>query len=199
MTVTVWTTVFGGYHRFLPGWLEAAEAANPDRILVVSDLRLKVSADVVVARPSGRFPEASMRNVACRNGDGWLWQIDVDDRIMPDALQVLNGRVCDIVQVGYVSTAGGRRLPTLTSNEQYLNNRHNEWMSGSPFTRDIFERAGGFPDIAWSDWGFWRRCCRAGAVVEAGGQVCYIYREEPDDSVTGRYQDERHITEALEQ
>ena len=197
MSVTIWTTVFGGYHRFLGGWLEAAEAANPDRILVVSDLRLKVSADVVVARPSGRFPEASMRNVACQNGDGWLWQIDVDDRIMPDALQVLKGRTCDIVQVGYVSTAGGRRLPTMTSNEQYLAQRHNEWMSGSPFTKDIWERAGGFPDIAWSDWGFWRRCCRAGAAVEAGGQVCYIYREEPHDSVTGRYQDPVHITEAL--
>jgi hypothetical protein len=197
--VTVWTTVFGRYHRFLPEWLECAERAGPGRILVVSDRPLDVAADVVVAEPQGRFPEAFMRNVACENGDGWLWQVDVDDRIMPDALQVLVGRDCDVVQVGYVSTAGGHRNPTLTSNEQYLANRHNEWMSGSPFTKDMWVRAGGFPDIAWSDWGFWRRCCRAGARVEAAGRPCYVYREEPSDSVTGRYQDSVHVAEALAQ
>jgi hypothetical protein len=197
--VTVWTTVFGTYHRFLPGWLESARLAGPDRILVVSDRPLDVDVDVVVAQPEGRFPEAYMRNVACENGDGWLWQVDVDDRIMPDALRVLEGRECDIVQVGYVSTAGGHRNPTLTSNEQFLNNGHNEWMSGSPFTKDMWTRAGGFPDIAWSDWGFWRRCCRAGARVEAAGRPCYVYREDPSDSVTGRYQDAVHIVEALEQ
>jgi hypothetical protein len=199
MDVTVWTTVFGRYHRFLDGWMENAVKAGPDRIMVVSDRPLDIAADVIVATPQGRFPEAYMRNVGCEAGDGWLWQIDVDDRIMPDALEVLAGRDCDIVQVGYVSTAGGRRLPTLTSNEQYLSLGHNEWMSGSPFTKDMWVRAGGFPDIAWSDWGFWRRCCRAGARVEAGGRVCYVYREEPHDSVTGGYQDDVHIAEALAQ
>lgn len=195
--VTVWTTVFGDYHRFLEGWLDAAKAANPDRILIVSDRDLQVSADVVVATPSGRFPEASMRNVACENGDDWLWQIDVDDRILPDVLGTLDGRDCDVMQVGYCSTRGVQPLPQPLSNKQYLAARKNMWTSGSPFTKDIWIRAGGFPDIAWSDWGFWRRCCRADARVEFPNVHGYIYREEPQDSVTGKYQDARHVYEAM--
>jgi len=195
--VTVWTTVFGTYHRFLDGWLDAALAAGPDRVLVVSDRVLRVPADVVVATPSGRFPEASMRNVGCEHSDGWLWQVDVDDRIMPDALGVLDGRDCDVVQVGYRSTRGPTPLPLPLTNEQFLGRDGNLWMSGSPFTKDMWVRAGGFPDVAWSDWAFWRRCCRAGARVEFARRPCYVYREEPDDSVTGRYQDPLHIREAL--
>jgi hypothetical protein len=197
VTVTVWTTVFGGYHRFLDGWLVAAHAAHPDRLLVVSDRTLSVNADVIVAEPYGEFPEAHMRNVACEAAKGWLWQIDVDDRIMPDALGVLEGRDCDVVQVGYRSTQGGIHIPTVVPHNLFLAGP-NRYISGSPFTKDMWVRAGGFPHIAWSDWGFWRKCARAGGRFEAAGRACYIYREEPHDSVTGKYQDARHVREAMQ-
>lgn len=197
MSVTVWTTVFGTYHRFLGGWLEAAHGANPDRVLIVSDRPLNVDGDVIVAEPYGEFPEAHMRNVACESGHGWLWQIDVDDRIMPDALGVLEGRSCDVVQVGYQSTAGGIHIPTVVAHDLFLGG-WNRYISGSPFTKDVWVRAGGFPHVAWSDWGFWRRCARIGAKFEAAGRACYVYREEPHDSLTGRYQDARHVAEVME-
>jgi hypothetical protein len=195
--VTVWTTVFGTYHRFLDGWLEAATQAGADRLLIVSDRPLDVPADVVVQEPQGAFPESFMRNVACKNGDGWLWQIDVDDRIMPDALEVLHGRDCDVVQVGYVTGKRGLCIPAVVPNARYLNSP-NGYTSGSPFTKDVWERAGGFPDIAWSDWGFWRRCARVGARFEAAGRTCYVYRQDYADSLTGKYQDKRHVREAME-
>lgn len=196
--VTVWTTVFGRYHRFLPDWLSAVEAAEPARVLVVSDRMLSLPVDVVVVRSSSEFPEAEMRNVACRESDGWLWQIDVDDRILPDALRALEGRVCDVLQVGYQSSAGHVYVPSVAPNDEYLKHP-NCYTSGSPFTKDIWERAGGFPNIAFSDWGFWRRCARAGAHFEEAGQVCYWYREEPQDSLTGKYLETRHVAEAMAQ
>lgn len=194
--VTVWTTVFGGYHRFLPGWLEAAVAARPDRLLIVSDRELEVPADVIVAEPIGRFPEHRFRNLACEAADGWLWQIDVDDRIMPNALEVLAGRDCDVVIVGYESTAGNRHVPDVLPNREFLEGP-NRYTSGSPFTKRIWAEAGGFPDIALSDWGFWRRCARAGARFEAAGRPCYWYREEPQDSLTGRNTDPEHFAAAM--
>lgn len=194
--VTVWTTVFGGYHRFLPGWLDAAAAARPDRLLIVSDRHLEVPADVIVAEPVGEFPEHRFRNIACEAADGWLWQIDVDDRIMPDAVGVLAGRTCDVVMAGFETTSGGRHVPEVLPHSDFLQGP-NRYASGSPFTRDVWERAGGFPNIAFSDWGFWRRCARIGSTFEAAGRPCYWYRDEPEDSLTGRYTDPRHFADVM--
>jgi hypothetical protein len=194
--VTVWTTVFGSYHRFLEGWLQAAEMARPDRLLVVSDRPLKVPADVIVAEPVGEFPEHRFRNLACEVADGWLWQIDVDDRILPDALEVLAGRSCDAVMVGCVTSRGSEYIPAVMPHADFLAGP-NRYLSGSPFTKQLWERAGGFPDVAWSDWGFWRRCARAGARFEAAGRACYWYREEPQDSLTGRYSDLSHVAAVM--
>jgi hypothetical protein len=194
--ITLWTTVFGDYHRFLDRWIKASVEANPDRILVVSDRPLSIDAEVVVAEPIGPYPEAVFRNAACRHAkDGWLWQIDVDDLILPDALTVLEGRDCDVVQVGWVSMENPdwKDIPSFRSNEDYLSNDNNTFTGTSPFTKDVWQRAGGFPYIAYNDYGFWRRCARVGAKFEFANQVCFQYRTEWNQSLTGKKsQQKRH-------
>ena len=197
MDVTLWTTVFGNYHRFLDGWMEAALKTNPDRLMVVSDIPLDIDAEVLVRQPNSKYPYTSMLNYgaeACR--DGWVWRIDVDDRIMPDALHAVEGRDCDVVVVGMTSTAGYSVIPKIVSNNEYLN-RHNCYTAGSPFTKDIWERAGRFPDIAHCDWGFWRRCAKLGARFESSETICYLYRQEWHDSLMGQYSDQVYVLEAM--
>ena len=197
MDVTLWTTVFGDYHRFLDGWMEAAVKTNPDRLMVVSDRPLDIDADVIVRQPNSKYPYTSMLNYgAAECGDGWVWRIDVDDRILPDALQVLEGRDCDIVVVGLESTKGYTNIPRVVNHDKFLVGG-NRYTAGSPFTKDIWERAGGFPDIAHCDWGFWRRCAKLGARFEAAGRVCYVYREEFHDSLMGMYADNVDNLEAM--
>jgi glycosyltransferase involved in cell wall biosynthesis len=199
MGVTLFTTCFGGYGRFLPGWLDAAAESGADEVLVVSDIVRPVPSDVrlVVSSTDFRFREAGFRNAACRfASQKWLWQIDVDDRIVPDAVQLLAGHDADIVQVGYVRTDGMTYVPDVIPNVEFLASGGNPYVSGSPFRASLFAQVQ-FPDVAWSDWGFWRLAARAGARFAAAGQVGYVYRWEPHDSVTGVYTDPQHIRDVL--
>lgn len=197
VSVTLWTTVYGTYHRFVDGWLEAARQAGADRLLIVSDRPLDVDADVVVAQPSGAYLYPSLLNVACEHMDGWTWRMDVDDRILPGVVRMLEGRDCDVLQVGLQGTRGAVNIPQALPNEQMLALRYNPYRASSAFTTDVWRRAGGFPDIAHCDWGFWRRCARIGARFEASGEVAYIYREEPEDSLVGLYADPFYNDQAM--
>jgi hypothetical protein len=125
-----------------------------------------------------------------------VWRIDVDDRIMADALSVLDGRDCDVVMVGIVSTKDSVYIPSVVPHEQFLSGK-NRYISGSPFTKEMWVRAGGFPDIAHCDWGFWRRCAKLNARFEAAGRVCYLYRDERESSLMGEYADPKHDAEAM--
>jgi hypothetical protein len=199
MGVTLFTTCFGTYDRFLPGWLDAAVASGADEVLVVADRLLPVPDGVRlhVGGTDFRFVEAGLRNVACEEASGeWLWQIDVDDRILPDAVSVLDGQSADVVQVGYQRSDGFTYVPGVIPNVEFLASGGNPYVSGSPFRASLFGQVR-FPDVAWSDWGFWRLAARAGAQFAAGGRVAYRYRWEPHDSVTGLYTDPQHIRDVL--
>jgi hypothetical protein len=199
MGVTLFTTCFGTYDRFLPGWLDAALVSGADEVLVVADRVLPVPDGVRlhVASTDFRFVEAGLRNVACEEArEGWLWQIDVDDRILPGAVRLLEGQTADVVQVGYERSDGMMYVPGVIPNADYLASGGNCYVSGSPFRATLFESVR-FPDIAWSDWGFWRLAARAGATFAAAWEVAYRYRWEPHDSVTGIYTDPQHIVEVL--
>jgi len=198
--VTLWTTCFGSYGRFLDGWVEAAVESGADELLVVSDIVRPVPDGVrlVVSSTDFRFREAGFRNTACRYAaHDWLWQIDVDDRILPGMARLVDGVTAGVLQVGYVRSDGFQYVPPALSPEEYLGWGGNPYVSGSPFTRDAFDRSGGFPDVAWSDWGLWRRMARARVASAAAGVVAYRYRWEPHDSVTGLYGDPQNVADVM--
>ena len=197
--VTIWTTCFGNYARFLPDWCEAALAAGPDDILVIADRELPVPTGVrlEVHDVPRKFPEAQLRNIAVsRCETEWVWPIDVDDSIYPDALGALSGKDCEVIQVGFVASNGWHYIPEVIPNEDYLKLDHNPYVSGSPFRKRIFETVN-YPSIAFSDWGLWRKAARAGFAFEADPEPRYRYRWEPGNSLSGKYIASRHKRAAL--
>ena len=199
MGVTLFTTCFGEYGRFLDGWLEAAVQSGADELLVVSDVPRPVRDGVrlVVSSTDAVYRESGFRNIACEHGrEDWLWQIDVDDRVFPGATKMVDGVEADVLQVGYHRSDGFVHIPRVIPNDQYLRSGGNSYVSGSPFRRTLFDQVQ-FPDVAWSDWGFWRLAARAGATFAAAGEAAYRYRWEPGDSVTGLYSDPKHIRDVL--
>jgi len=198
--VTLWTTCFGNYGRFLDGWTDAALQAGADEILVVSDIVRPVpeSVRLVVTSTDFEFREAGFRNTACEFAEhDWLWQIDVDDRILPGAARLVDGVTAGVLQVGYIRSDGFQYVPPALPADDYLRWGGNPYVAGSPFTRQAFQASGGFPDIALSDWGMWRRMARAGVAVASAGVVAYQYRWEPHDSLTGVYTDSQHVADVL--
>jgi len=121
----------------------------------------------------------------------------VDDRILPGMARLVDGVTAGVLQVGYIRSDGFQYVPPALAPDEYLQWGGNPYVSGSPFTRAAFELSGGFPDIAWSDWGLWRRMARQRVEVASAGLVAYRYRWEPHDSVTGLYADPRHVAQVL--
>ena len=70
----------------------------------------------------------------------------------------------------------------------------NHVMGTSWFTKDFWGRVGGYPDVYWSDWGFWWKCHVHGArwYKPAGVQVLV------NDTRTDRISSEPNIEADIE-
>jgi len=105
--------------------------------------------------------------------EGWIAGLAMDDRFYPDALSCIpDGNEFDVVAntLRFMSSGGiNPSAPELFASAPM----RNHVMGTSWFTKDIFERVGGYPDVYWSDWGFWWKCWVHGArwFKPAGVQV----------------------------
>jgi hypothetical protein len=86
----------------------------------------------------------------------WVMWTGLDDRPLPSAfLNLPSPHECDLIAGGIIISTGGailsnfRALPTHDGNTVMSNTLH---------TREIWQRAGGYPDVYFNDWGFWLRC-----------------------------------------
>ena len=64
--------------------------------------------------------------------------------------------------------------PQLTASE-YLEQPGNPFPACSAIRRDSYLRAGGFPDVAFQDYGLWRRMAHVGMTFQASTRAHYRY------------------------
>lgn len=206
MSVTVVTCIFGeGRDHFLPGWIEATLAAGPDDVIVASDHSRKVTGDVrqyvSSPTPDWRWPIAWHWNRAFGFArTEWVWIMGVDDRIRPDALRLLEGRDEDVLQVGYHRDSDDMQyIPGARPEAAILAAPDNGLVGCVPLRRAAWEAVGGFPDVAFEDWGMWRRMARAGCRFGWIDAVAYDYHWDPGSNATTQYMNPANIAEALAQ
>lgn len=201
MTVTVLTCLFGdGRDGFLPGWLDATAAAGPDATIVVTDRPRDSGVTEVITTPDPdwRWPISWHWNhgFAAAETD-WVWLVGVDDRIRPDALRLLDGRDVDVLQVGYHRDGIDHCPPPLTP-DAILAAPDNQLVACSPIRRAAWAAVGGFPDVAFEDWGMWRRLARAGRTFGYASEVAYDLHWNANGA-TVQYQTAANVAEALAQ
>jgi len=132
----------------------------------------------------GRSSVGLLRNRACRSARGEIivcWDDDDwygADRVSRQVRPILEGRadLTGLVDFTWLELDGWRawRVPP-EYQERLLFRRIN--CGTAAFRREVFERAGGFPDM-WrgSDFGFVTRALDAGARLEpVDGSTCYVY------------------------
>ena len=108
-------------------------------------------------------------------GEGWVAPLAMDDRFYPDAFACMPpdiDKVADVVAntLRFMSSGGvNPSAPELFASAPM----RNHVMGTSWFTKDIWKRTGGYPDVYWSDWAFWWKCWVHGArwFKPAGVQV----------------------------
>lgn len=200
MTFTVVSTLWGDkYDAYVPEWLDSVEPLGADAVIVATDRRRNFAGWVeqVVAEPGGRFPAPFYLNLACERAvTKVLWICDMDDRIKPDAVDILDDSV-DIVGAGYQRSDGFVYIPEQFTNVDMLAMSWNPIPASSPFKREVWQ-ANPYPDIAHQDWGFWRKAMRAGFTYKTSGRVVYDYAWHPESSLSGTHANNNiAVSEAL--
>jgi hypothetical protein len=104
--------------------------------------------------------------------DGWIAGLAIDDRFYPDAFACLPEGDFDVVAntIRFMSHGG---VNPSAPERMGVDRFRNHVMGTSWFTKEIWERTGGYPNVYWSDWAFWWKCWVHGArwFKPAGVQV----------------------------
>lgn len=137
-------------------------------------------ADTLSAACMWRHPQAYYQHFAIELVETeWVWLVDADDLVMPDALRGLEDVEADVWQVGFRRSDGELYLPPQISNEEYLASWRNVYTAGSMIRTEAYHQAGGFRDLALQDWALWRSLAEAGAVFQASDRAHYHYMRHP--------------------
>jgi len=179
--ITVVGMVWGtAYKDEIAGWWDSIQALNP------------AANDVVVAyhpdddcgaqdlpcrlvKCETRTPSAMLNAAIATVKEGWIAGCAMDDRLYPDAFSCMPDnldKVADVVANTLRFMSHGGANPSAP--ERFATYpMSNHVMGTSWFTKDIWERVGGYPDVYWSDWAFWWKCHVHGArwFKPAGVQV----------------------------
>ena len=158
------------YKDEVQGWWDSVQALNPPADDVV--IAYHPDDDCGVKDLPYRLVECRTRtcdamiNAAIETIEsGWIAPLAMDDRFYPDAFACMPANIDKIADVvantlRFKSNGGvNPSMPELMSSQPMSNHV----MGTSWFTKDIFERVGGYPDVYWSDWGFWWKCWVHGA------------------------------------
>lgn len=188
MTVGICSVAYGQtYHAFLVEWSCAIAAleTKPTTITVIHDgvsqeIRDQVADNIRVlwvedhAIKFDVHPQVAVNSAIALTATDWIIKLDVDDLIMPHALNTLRDCAADVLNFGYRIGETDHISQPVTA-EYILERKSNPIGSCSPFRRWIWE-ANKFEDRSYDDWVFWIKAARSGAVFDATRRVDYVYR-----------------------
>jgi len=162
------------YAAFVPRWWEAIRRMSPQPAEVVVVHTDPEPLGILAAAPAGMAVRsvvvpggtsmAEMVNAGVRAASQpWCCGVGVDDMLTPDAFVYLE-RADDLhAEIMLWNHAEENGTVREGSWRPYRLLRENTVHGSCPFTVGLWRAVGGFPDVAWSDWGFWLRCAAYGA------------------------------------
>lgn len=207
MTIGIVTVAHGiTYHNFLPEWSRAVAAleTTPDQITIVhdgiDDAITSSMADLTnvvwVHDTTTRIrnhPQILVNSAIAVTLTDWIVKLDVDDLILPHALNTVHTCESDVLNFGYRIGTNDHISRPVTANE-IMERNNNPMASCSPFRRWLWER-NPYRDMVFDDWAFWFDAARNGATFNATCSVDYVYRVH-DDQITRKH-DLRSATNAV--
>lgn len=188
--VTIITAIYGDkYDQYIDGWSEAIDnlTIQPKRIICASDRVRDIRAERIVSQPAPGWVWKSpwyWNSAAEMTDTEWIWVLDIDDRIKPDALEGLMEQTCDIWLMGMHTNGAEVYLPPHLTNEQIATAEHCYFCCGSPIRRSWWKQ-NRYRDLAFTDWAMWRTSAKMGASFAWANKMGYTYRKDFDNSMSG--------------
>ena len=175
------------YRGFLTEWSKAVAGLNtqPDEIIIVTDdvkdahaHLVDIPARVLQVKGTHKYhPQVYVNEAIEATNTDWVCKMDVDDLILPHALDNLPDDG-DVFMYGIViqrDTGTQALLSPDCTWQQITMNPHNFIFSGSPFRKWLWLN-NQFKDMMYEDWTFWLGCAKQQARFIASTQADYIYR-----------------------
>lgn len=199
MSVAVVTVAVGEtYQRFLPEWATAVSQlhSQPDEVVIVGDRipgKVREQIDQLLIdwtwiqgkRPWKHHPQVLANDAIRLTGSDWICKMDVDDVILPHALDPLDSLDCDVLMFGMSINALKHFLVPPMTGKEILDSPVNRIFAGSPFRRWVWEASEGFQDMLYDDWRFWREAARNAARFAPSGTIDYVYRLADHNATNG--------------
>lgn len=172
------------FARFVPGWYATIAAMDPAPAEVciacppgdasgAATPPQEFPIPVTVVRVDGYNPTDFMQAAVRACHTKWVSWAGLDDRVLPAALTDIpsaDAAGAELLVGKYQSGSGGSVIGEWNPAALATSGR-NDMAANSPFTREAFERVGGWPDIHFHDWGLWLRLARAGVKTFATNHV----------------------------
>ena len=189
MTIGVVTVAVGEkYQAMLPRWAEAVTTLNtpPDEVCIVVDtipspLARQIQdmipnlSIMISDRPWRYHPQILANDGIGRTFTNWICKMDVDDLLLPHALDHVEETPCDVYCFG-ISHIGRNLYGQSPTAHEVLNREANYVFSGSPYRRALWV-GNEYRDMIFEDWAFWVGCAKRGAIFQSSNSIDYVYSE----------------------
>ena len=203
MSIGVVTVAYGSaYQRFLPEWAQAVAKLNtpPEQVTIICDTisaehldmlestirtcNVRVMLSLTVPE---HHPQILVNEAIAATSTEWICKMDVDDIILPYALDKVANCQADVLMFGIVMSVwnadGTPKIPhshvpmlaQKVTAQQIAQSPHNLVFSGSPFRKTVWEKAP-FRDMIYEDWAFWIEAAKNGAQFAQTDSLDYEYR-----------------------
>lgn len=186
MSVGICTAAIGEqYHYFLPEWAEAIDQLSTEEDWVTIahdgvDDKIRRYVDQLLhplwvrVENTASNPAVNVNAAIACTGTDWIMKLDVDDLLLPHALDGVTGTDADVLCFGF--RMRGTDHPGLSwATESILMKTGNLVASCSPFRRWVWEHQP-FQDVIYDDWLFWINAARNGARFAGTNRIDYQYR-----------------------
>ena len=169
------------YASFVEGWRESVlrMRRKPNEIIIIvgeedaAEVRghdwSRIPTKIITAGEP--FSTAYFNAIVEAASSDWISYCGIDDLMLPDAYIGLDDSA-DII-VGIVLLDNERAWVGEWNTE--LMQHLNPLPAHSLYKRDLWLKVGGYPDIRWSDWGFWLKCAATNPKVSQGKYPTAIF------------------------
>lgn len=166
---TIVCVAFGsGYKKYVDGWWECINSLEkkPREIIMVhnpeDDTGVRGLDVTLIENNSNNL--TLMLNIGIRAASTrWVGILSLDDRYLPGALNdIEDAQAFDIIAINGISMKTNNFL---RSNFDRITTQKNTMLGSSFFTKELYLRVGGWPNLKWSDWGFWWLSSISGALA----------------------------------
>ncbi len=206
MSCTIITCLYGdeAYDRFVPRWEQAISnlETKPAEVIIASDHVPAIVGTTVVLdeRCDWSHPQPFYLNLAAQHATStWIWPCDIDDILLPDALNGLSKVRGDVWQTGYLISDGDLAyLPPRLPAGEILALDHNVLCGSSAIRKSAFDAVGGYSDVAYQDWSLWRKLAAGSFTFAASGRPHFRYMRHGRTRTDREFQIENHARHVAE-